>query len=91
MLTTLCDALSSPDVDECETPNFCIDEAECMNIHGSAICHCPTGYEGDGKVNGTGCTGIVKYCFQSCNCMLYYLIKLISAQESLPKKLLSVV
>ena len=45
------------DYNECENSEFCIPGAECINIYGGAICLCPAGFDGDGKVNGTGCTG----------------------------------
>lgn len=41
-----------PDIDECiSTP--C--EGTCINTLGSYLCSCPTGFEDDGKKDGTGC------------------------------------
>ena len=49
--------------DEC-TGNPCAPNATCLDptpdgtVNGDVQCTCPTGYEGDGKVGGTGCTDI---------------------------------
>ncbi|MED6223819.1 hypothetical protein PIB30_077858 [Stylosanthes scabra] len=45
------------DVDECAGANDCIHEAKCENIPGGYNCLCPHGFLGDGKNNGTQCTG----------------------------------
>ncbi|XP_074318841.1 wall-associated receptor kinase-like 6 [Silene latifolia] len=42
------------DIDECRGPsNPC--SHSCTNIPGSYQCNCPSGFNGDGKKNGTGC------------------------------------
>ncbi|CAL5203933.1 unnamed protein product [Lathyrus oleraceus] len=43
------------DIDECEESNDCVNRT-CVNRPGSYYCKCPTGYEGDGKNNGTRCS-----------------------------------
>ena len=51
------------DVDECTLTDFdtgCVPGAEnglCQNTDGSYKCGCQSGYQGDGTVSGTGCTG----------------------------------
>ena len=44
-----------PDIDECTSPNVCIQNAQCSNTVGSYVCQCAVGYSGDGYSN---CTGI---------------------------------
>ncbi|KAH7678068.1 Non-specific serine/threonine protein kinase protein [Dioscorea alata] len=43
------------DVNECASPKTNDCTMKCQNIPGSHLCLCPTGYQGDGKINGTGC------------------------------------
>lgn len=46
------------DVDECFTsPSPCVNNTKCFNSRGNFSCICDTGYVGDGKVSGVGCTG----------------------------------
>ncbi|KAA8546480.1 hypothetical protein F0562_002781 [Nyssa sinensis] len=42
------------DIDECKISNSC--NRTCHNLPGSYNCSCPEGYEGDGRINGTGCS-----------------------------------
>jgi hypothetical protein len=57
--------------DEC-TGNPCAAGATCSDptpdgtVNGDVKCTCPTGYEGDGKVNGTGCTDINECTSNPC-------------------------
>ncbi|KAL4387626.1 hypothetical protein GQ457_09G026700 [Hibiscus cannabinus] len=44
------------DINECETLKPCSVRGTCHNTAGSYSCSCPTGFEGDGWRNGTGCT-----------------------------------
>lgn len=47
------------DLDECSDEgvgNDCVDNATCNNISGNFTCICPEGFEGDGRLSGTGCT-----------------------------------
>nr|DAD42612.1 TPA_asm: hypothetical protein HUJ06_000842 [Nelumbo nucifera] len=53
--------------DGCQDVNECADEAKneckaplaiCTNMPGSYTCSCPSGWEGDGRKNGTGCTAL---------------------------------
>ena len=51
------------DVDECTLTDFdtgCVpgsDNGLCQNTDGSYRCGCQSGYQGDGTVSGSGCTG----------------------------------
>ena len=46
----------SLDIDECAAdPVPCDPIAACANTEGSFICTCGVGYDGDGRVDGTGC------------------------------------
>ncbi|XP_039127975.1 wall-associated receptor kinase 2-like [Dioscorea cayenensis subsp. rotundata] len=51
------------DPDGCQDINECASDQMthncsmlCVNTPGSYYCSCPHGYQGDGKINGTGCT-----------------------------------
>ncbi|KAG2708903.1 hypothetical protein I3760_05G214400 [Carya illinoinensis] len=45
------------DINECQVRKpACNATAKCTNIKGSFKCTCPDGYEGDGKIDGTGCS-----------------------------------
>ncbi|KAG7980692.1 hypothetical protein I3843_05G195600 [Carya illinoinensis] len=45
------------DINEClQAPKPCNATAKCINTEGSFNCTCPDDYEGDGKMNGTGCS-----------------------------------
>ncbi|XP_041012314.1 wall-associated receptor kinase 2-like [Juglans microcarpa x Juglans regia] len=45
------------DINECQLRKpACNATAKCTNIEGSFTCTCPDGYEGDGKIDGTGCS-----------------------------------
>ena len=47
------------DVDECSSePAKCVNGADCSNTEGSFFCQCPFGFNGDGRSDGNGCTGI---------------------------------
>ncbi|KAL4388921.1 hypothetical protein GQ457_09G026680 [Hibiscus cannabinus] len=48
--------LGCQDINECETLKPCSVRGTCHNTPGSYSCSCPTGFEGDGWRNGTGCT-----------------------------------
>ena len=56
------------DVDECTLTDFdtgCVSGADnglCQNTDGSYKCGCQSGYQGDGTVSGTGCTGANTFC-----------------------------
>ena len=43
-----------PDIDECALDQHgCDENADCMNLNGTHMCHCRNGYYG----NGFNCTG----------------------------------
>ncbi|CAJ2667644.1 unnamed protein product [Trifolium pratense] len=44
------------DIDECMETNDCVEGATCKNLLGRYNCSCPTGFEGDGKKSGIGCS-----------------------------------
>ncbi|KAG6714081.1 hypothetical protein I3842_05G185100 [Carya illinoinensis] len=45
------------DINECQVRKpACNAAAKCTNIEGSFTCTCLDGYEGDGMINGTGCS-----------------------------------
>nr|DAD30279.1 TPA_asm: hypothetical protein HUJ06_031747 [Nelumbo nucifera] len=48
------------DINECSDPtmNDCLPSLICKNTAGSYNCSCPSGTEGDGRRNGTGCIPI---------------------------------
>ncbi|XP_042012515.1 wall-associated receptor kinase-like 8 isoform X2 [Salvia splendens] len=48
------------DINECDD-NPCAPHAKCKNIHGSFSCSCDSGYNGDGKKGGSGCTSSMKF------------------------------
>ncbi|KAK8671389.1 hypothetical protein V6N13_037985 [Hibiscus sabdariffa] len=48
--------LGCQDINECETLKPCSVRGTCHNTPGNYSCSCPTGFEGDGWRNGTGCT-----------------------------------
>ena len=46
------------DIGKCTTGVAdCVDDATCMETAGSFTCACPSGYTGDGRASGSGCTG----------------------------------
>uniref|UniRef100_A0A803KWP1 Uncharacterized protein n=1 Tax=Chenopodium quinoa TaxID=63459 RepID=A0A803KWP1_CHEQI len=51
--------LPAADIDECAQSNNCSFGPSCTNTPGSYNCYCPTGYIGDGWLNGTS-TSCVK-------------------------------
>ena len=57
------------DIDECSAgTSSCTDDAECQNTEGGYECVCPSGYTGDGKTDGSGCSDIDECYEQSHNC-----------------------
>lgn len=36
---------------------YCVEGAACVNTFGNFTCTCPTGFSGDGRTDGFGCTG----------------------------------
>ncbi|OMP06402.1 hypothetical protein CCACVL1_01592 [Corchorus capsularis] len=49
------------DINECKNiSSHCNKNADCNNLPGSFECICRSGYEGDGRLNGTGCSSIRK-------------------------------
>ncbi|KAL5708802.1 hypothetical protein ACHQM5_019559 [Ranunculus cassubicifolius] len=44
------------DINECKRPNQCKKGSTCINTKGSYYCRCPTGYFGDGRKGGVGCS-----------------------------------
>ncbi|OMO60627.1 hypothetical protein COLO4_33789 [Corchorus olitorius] len=49
------------DINECKNIlSHCNKNADCNNLPGSFECICRSGYEGDGRLNGTGCSSIRK-------------------------------
>lgn len=46
------------DVNECENPDKCTKEAQCVNVPGGYVCQCPPRYTGDGKSHGLGCISV---------------------------------
>ena len=53
-----CDCIIT-DISGCD-PNPCVYIATCEDVPApgtGAVCICPSGYEGDGTMGGTGCTG----------------------------------
>jgi hypothetical protein len=56
-------ALASQAANDCYAANPCVTtpQAQCedtdmLMANSPVTCHCPSGYTGDGKVNGTGCS-----------------------------------
>ena len=48
------------DINECDanTPSYdCVPMATCNNNNGSFACDCPHGFEGNGRISGSGCAG----------------------------------
>ena len=43
--------------DECTTVADCVEIATCINSPDGFVCLCPHGLYGDGRINGTNCTG----------------------------------
>ncbi|XP_042016474.1 uncharacterized protein LOC121764531 [Salvia splendens] len=48
------------DINECDD-NPCAPHAQCKNVPGSFSCTCDSGYNGDGKKGGSGCTSSIKF------------------------------
>ena len=46
-------------IDECSTVADCVGGASCINTGDAAgfLCQCPPGFNGDGRMSGSGCTG----------------------------------
>ena len=42
-------AIARLDINECDDPTTCDENAECTDTIGSYYCTCNTGYTGDGK------------------------------------------
>ena len=44
-------------IDECSGVADCVADASCINTADGFMCLCPSGYQGDGRMSGEGCTG----------------------------------
>ena len=53
MSHVFCHIMYISDIDECEGPSPCDENAQCTNTIGSFTCDCNEGYSGDGMT----CTG----------------------------------
>ena len=66
------------DIDECDpqTPfHDCVAMATCKNTDESFECVCPNGFEGNGRTNGSGCSGI------DFELLVYYIVWLIACRK----------
>ena len=52
-----CDYTGILAIDEYSGVADCVADASCINTADGFMCLCPSGYQGDGRTSGEGCTG----------------------------------
>nr|XP_026692192.1 zonadhesin-like isoform X3 [Ciona intestinalis] len=63
-------AYDSPDVNECQYPDICALNSECVNTEGSFYCECNQGYVSDGEacIDFNECQNILYLCARNATC-----------------------